>query len=164
MLPSALQFGVLLRDTLIGQMLLHKTHCMQSKWIIEKKNKSGSYAPVSLKKNKDCVTWWSQLWMDGLTYLFSAGFLCRPNCSSSAHSWTDTGTPRGWGAPTPAASRPNQVPCDRVSSGAGSESSARTASSGPCLSEVHWETDQVKTPRVLDLSALSWKGKTQLMS
>lgn len=94
---------------------------------------------------------------DALTYLFSEGFPCRPNCSSIVRSWTDTDTPIGWGAPTPAASRPNQVPCDRVSSGAGSGSSARTALSALYPSEAHWKTDLVVTPRVPDLSALAWK-------
>lgn len=86
----------------------------------------------------------------------------RPGCSSSARSWTDTDTPGGWGAPTPAASRPNRAPCDTASSVVWSGSSARTASGGPFPSEVHWKTDQVKIPKVPDLSALEKSEKKHI--
>lgn len=97
-----------------------------------------------------------------LTDLFSEGCPGRPNCSSSVRSWTGTDTPKGWGAPTPGAFRPSRVLCDRVSSGAVSGSSARTALGAPSRSEVHWRTDLAATPRVLDLSAWERERKRRL--
>lgn len=102
----------------------------------------------------------TQFW--SLADLFSEDFLGHPNCSSSVRSWTGTDTPKGWGAPTPGAFRPNRVLSDRVSSGAGSGSSARTASSAPSPSAVHWKTDLAVTPTVLDLSAWERERKHRL--
>lgn len=93
----------------------------------------------------------------------SEDFLGHPNCSSSVRSWTDTDTPKGWGAPTPAASRPSRVLCGRASSDAGSGSSARIALSAPSPSVLRWKMDPAVRPRVPDLSAWVCKEWKQII-
>lgn len=108
-----------------------------------------------------------QLWVkdESMTHLSWGDSPVHPGCSSSARSWTDSGTRADWGAQIHAASPPNRAPCDRAASGAASASSAHTASGEPYLSGLHWRRDPAKTPRAPDLSV--WKkkkGETYLKS